>query len=74
MALRAFQTINSSVDGHATCDNLICIYNRRVVTIPLKKKVNDIEVVTEEGIVVFTVGVFLKAPLLTERGLPHEDG
>ena len=57
MCLRAFQTINSSVDGHATCDNLVCVYNRREVAVPLKKKENDVEVVTEEKIVVFTVGI-----------------
>jgi len=38
MALRAFQTKKSSVDGHAVNDNFVCISNRRLCTIEEKEK------------------------------------
>jgi len=58
MALRAFQTVNSSVDGHAVNDNFVCIYNRRTTTVKDKKKgENGEEVETEDSIEIFTVDV-----------------
>ena len=57
MALRAFQTLNSSIDGHAVNDNFVCIYNQRKVKVKEKKKVNGIEVETEEELVIYDVDV-----------------
>ena len=38
MALRAFQTKNPSVDGHAVNDNFVCISNRLIVKVEEMKK------------------------------------
>ena len=42
MALRAFQTPNSCVDGHAINDNFVVIYNREIVQVDELNK--DIEI------------------------------
>ena len=57
MALRAFQTKNASVDGHAVNDNFVCISNRHQCTIEEKEKNlnNTIEVSNE--ILVFDADV-----------------
>ena len=63
MALRAFQTKNSSVDGHAVNDNFVVIHNRRLVKVSdietrKKKKANEVEMqINEEEIMIFTVDV-----------------
>lgn len=54
MALRAFQAKNSSVDGHAICDNMVCISNRRIASVTKKEK-NDSE--TELSLEVFDIDV-----------------
>jgi len=51
MVLWAFQTKNSSVDGHAVNDNVICMYNRRTV----KVKDKDDEGEPSEEVQIHTV-------------------
>ena len=57
MALRAFQTKNLSVDGHAVNDNFVCLYNRRKATITEKRMENDVEIEVDEELLIFTVTV-----------------
>ena len=58
MALRAFQTVNSSIDGHAVNDNFVCIYNRRTTTVKDKKKdENGEDIESDDTIEIFTVDV-----------------
>ena len=57
MALRAFQTKNSSVDGHAVNDNFVCISNRRIATVEEKKKTKDKSVLVSYDLEVFDVDV-----------------
>ena len=58
MALRAFQTKNSSVDGHCVNDNFVCMYNKRQVVTKNKMKKNEVEAgVGEKSIRIFTVDV-----------------
>ena len=53
LALRAFQTKNSSVDAHAVNDNFVCVYNRRIC--PVKEEKEGVEIQTE--VTVFDVDV-----------------
>ena len=63
LALRAFQTKNSSVDGHAVNDNFVVLHNRRIVKVRdiearKKKKDNEVEMqINDEEIVICTVDV-----------------
>jgi len=57
MCLRAFQTKNSSVDGHAVNDNFVCIYNRRKVKVKEKDDEGNILDDEEKEITVFTCDV-----------------
>ena len=59
MCLRAFQTKNSSVDGHCINDNFVCIYNRRSVGVKEKSGTNDCEFVSiNDTVQIFTVDVY----------------
>jgi len=55
MALRAFQTKNSSVDDHAVNDNFVCILNRRKCTIEEEKKINGKSVMKTEDLQLYDV-------------------
>jgi hypothetical protein len=57
MALRAFQTKNSSVDGHAVNDNFVCISNRRKCTIEEEKKINGKSVMIADDFHLYDVDV-----------------
>ena len=57
MALRAFQTKNSSVDGHAVNDNFVCISNCRKYTIEEEKKINGKSVMIAEDLQLYDVDV-----------------
>ena len=71
MALRAFQTKNSSVDGHAVNDNFVCISNRRKCTIEEEKKTNGKSVMITEALQLYDVDVhhFFEEPSLRGRRL-----
>ena len=57
MCLRAFQVKNSSVDGHASNANFVCIWNRREVSYTESKKDGDVVMETNETTQIFTVDV-----------------
>ena len=57
MALRAFQTNKSSVDGHAVNDNFVCILNRRLCTIEEKEKIPNNTISVSNELQVFDVDV-----------------
>ena len=57
MVLRAFQVKNSSVDGHAHCANFVVMSNPREATVTETRKENDVEIMINDNMMIFTVDV-----------------
>jgi len=57
MALQAFETKNSSVDGHAVNDNFVCVPNRHINTVEETKKVKGKSLLVRDNLEVFDVDV-----------------
>ena len=57
MALQAFETKNSSVDGHTVNDNFVCVPNRHISTVKETKKLKGKSLLVRYNLEVFDVDV-----------------
>ena len=74
MDLRARDTVNCAIDGHAVCDNFIVISNRRTVPVEKEKKKGEVNIgeTEHDDIEIATVDVHHFFAATIERGKKND--